>query len=272
MVTSRTSPCSTLLTNSLNLTSSSGDCPWKVKRLNNRIMNRPTTTQKMRFFTREFILTPKNPVYPNIPTSGTQYAPTGDILRQFGQHLDLPRRLRASRVAGDHHEIHPEGKSDRPSQVRVEGEGALQNPDQDQVLLSVISRNLSSQFPDARPHLFLGDDGFAEDAFHAWRHYSFIPLPASVSRHGWSPARPETAHPPDTRPPRRCLPALPPAALRRGAFAEPSDPQRNPAASYDAPAGQMGRTSLPDASSARSTGHPAGPRPPRAQSDRRLGL
>src|SRR2546427_4688302 len=167
-----------------------------------------------------------------------QYVPTGDILRQFGQHLDLPRRLRASRVAGDHHEIHPEGKSDRPSQVRVEGEGALQNPDQDQVLLSVISRNLSSQFPDARPHLFLGDDGFAEDAFHAWRHYSFIPLPASVSRHGWSPARPETAHPPDTRPPRRCLPALPPAALRRGAFAEPSDPQRNPAASYDAPAGR----------------------------------
>src|SRR5437899_3774947 len=62
MVTSRTSLCSTLLTNSLNLTSSSGDCPWKVKRLNNRIMNRPTTTQKMRFFTREFILSPQEPL------------------------------------------------------------------------------------------------------------------------------------------------------------------------------------------------------------------
>src|SRR5439155_1372752 len=73
-VTIRTSLCSTLLTNSLNLTSSSGDCPWKVKRLNNRIMNRPTTTQKMRFFTREFILTPKNHVHPNIPPAGTQYA------------------------------------------------------------------------------------------------------------------------------------------------------------------------------------------------------
>src|SRR5437773_10200122 len=92
MVTSRTSLCSTLLTNSLNLTSSSGDCPWKVKRLNNRIMNRPTTTQKMRFFTREFILTPKNPVYPNIPSSRDTIRPPLhrlSFLAHFFQHCEV---------------------------------------------------------------------------------------------------------------------------------------------------------------------------------------
>src|SRR2546421_4287680 len=58
MVTSLISPRSTLEIKSLNLMSSSGDCPGMLKRLNSKIMKRPTTTQKIKFLAREFIPSP----------------------------------------------------------------------------------------------------------------------------------------------------------------------------------------------------------------------
>src|SRR6185503_10597081 len=55
MVTSVTSPCSTLEIKSLNFTSSSGDWFGGLNRLNSNSMKRQTTTQKIKFLTREFI-------------------------------------------------------------------------------------------------------------------------------------------------------------------------------------------------------------------------
>src|SRR5439155_2912122 len=88
-----------------------------------------------------------------------------------------------------------------------------------------------------------------------------LPSSASGSRNGRSPPLVRTAHPHDTRPPRRC-PLVPPLAeLRRVAPVEFSDPQRSLVVSCDAPAFLLGRTNLPAATSARSGDCLGGPHP-----------
>src|SRR4029077_20534664 len=55
MMTRSTSPLSSLVMNSLKITSSSGSWCGTLNRLNNKIMKSPTTTQKSMFFVLEFI-------------------------------------------------------------------------------------------------------------------------------------------------------------------------------------------------------------------------
>src|SRR5678816_4805169 len=55
MMTLSTSPLSSLVMNSLNITSSSGSWCGTLNRLNSKIIKRPTTTQKSMFFVLEFI-------------------------------------------------------------------------------------------------------------------------------------------------------------------------------------------------------------------------
>src|SRR4029079_19135994 len=54
-MTRSTSPLSSLVMNSLKITSSSGSWCGTLNRLNNKIMKRPTTTQKRIFFVLAFI-------------------------------------------------------------------------------------------------------------------------------------------------------------------------------------------------------------------------
>src|SRR5438105_11825021 len=95
MVTSLISPRSTLEIKSLNLMSSSGDWPGMLKRLNSKIMKRPTTTQKIKFLAREFIPSPHKMCLDSNISASRETIRTSAIFQDCGEleKLGFPRFL-----------------------------------------------------------------------------------------------------------------------------------------------------------------------------------